>query len=218
MLAYYDERAPDYDEAYTLGTGTASIRDPGVFTTEAQALSAVVERCVGGRVLDLACGTGYWLSAYASRCSHVTLLDQSERMLAECRTKVERSGLGDRCTLVRGDVFEHRLDAAAYDCALVGFLISHLTDSEEARLFAALKTVLTASGRFLILESAWSPARAEVHIKAGRQERRLNDGSAFDIYKRYFDRADVTKWARRYAVSLDVEHFGTAFLAVSGRF
>jgi len=28
----------------------------------------------------------------------------------------------------------------------------------------------------------------------------------------------VTEWARRYAVSLDVEHFGTAFLAVSGRF
>src|SRR4029079_15543495 len=110
----------------------------------------------------------------AGRCSHVTLLDQSERMLAECRTKGERSGLGDRCTLVRGDVFEHRLDAAAYHRALVGFLISLLTDPDEARLFAALKTVLTASGRFLILESAWSPARAEVHIKAGRQERRLN--------------------------------------------
>ena len=31
MLAYYDERAPEYEEAYTIGTGTASIPDPEVF-------------------------------------------------------------------------------------------------------------------------------------------------------------------------------------------
>jgi hypothetical protein len=31
MLRYYDERALEYDEAYTRGTGTASIPDPAVF-------------------------------------------------------------------------------------------------------------------------------------------------------------------------------------------
>jgi hypothetical protein len=31
MLAYYNERAPDYEEAYTLGSGTASITDPSRF-------------------------------------------------------------------------------------------------------------------------------------------------------------------------------------------
>jgi hypothetical protein len=37
MLAYYDERAPEYEEAYTRGTGTASISDPEVFKVEARA-------------------------------------------------------------------------------------------------------------------------------------------------------------------------------------
>ena len=88
MLAYYNERAPEYEEAYTLGTGTSSIRNPEVFTAEARALAAVVERHVHGRVIDLACGTGFWLPSYAAHSTHVTLFDQSDRMLDECRKKV----------------------------------------------------------------------------------------------------------------------------------
>lgn len=217
MLAYYDERASEYEEAYTLGTGTSSIRDPGVFTSEARILSAIVRERISGRMIDIACGTGFWLPAYEGACSHITLLDQSGKMLDECRKKVEALGLAERCVLLQGDVLEHRFPTASYDCALVGFLFSHLTQAEEARMFAALKTMLAPSGRFLILESAWSPERASVNVKDARQERRLNDGTTFEIYKRYFDRGDVLEWQRRYEVALEFEHFGAAFVAVSGQ-
>ena len=216
MLAYYDARASEYEEAYTRGTGTASIQDPSVFTNEARILSSIARQRVSGRVIDLACGTGFWLPAYAEQCSHVTLVDQSERMLDECRKKVERLGLTSKATLLQGDLFDRPFTTARYDCAVIGFLISHLTDAQEAQLFAALATMLTARGRFLILESAWSPERAEVNAKEERQARRLNDGSRFEIYKRYFDRDDVAEWGRRYQVSLEIEHFGAAFMAVSG--
>ena len=48
MLAYYDERAAEYEEAYTLGTGTASIRDPEVFKSEAARFGRVVAEIVHG--------------------------------------------------------------------------------------------------------------------------------------------------------------------------
>jgi demethylmenaquinone methyltransferase/2-methoxy-6-polyprenyl-1,4-benzoquinol methylase len=217
MLAYYNERAPEYEEAYTLGTGTASIQDSSVFTGEARILSSIVGRHLSGRVIDLACGTGFWLPHYAGACSAITLFDQSERMLDECRKKVTGDGLADRCVLLQGDVLEHQFPAASYDCALVGFLLSHLADAQEALLFSALKKMLVPSARFLLLESAWSPERAKVNVKADQQERRLNDGTAFQIYKRYFDRDDVREWQRRHEVALEIEHFGAAFLAVSGR-
>ena len=216
MLAYYDERASEYEEAYTLGTGTSSIQDPGVFTSEARILSAIVGQRLSGRVIDVACGTGFWLPHYAGACSHITLFDQSEKMLGECRKKIDAGGLTERCVLLQGDVFEHRFPTGSYDCALVGFLLSHLTEAQERLLFSALTRMLVPSGRFLILESAWSPERAKVNVKADRQERRLNDGTAFEIYKRYFDRDDVLEWQRRHDVSLEVEHFGAAFVAVSG--
>ena len=216
MLRYYDERASEYEEAYVLGTGTASIPDPEVFRREAALLTRMVEHFARGRLVDLACGTGYWLPYYVAGCSSVTLIDQAPRMLQECRKKIASLDALDRITIVQDDVLEHSFRPRAFDSALVGFLISHLTDVEEQQLFERLKTMLDTDGRFLILDSAWSPERARFNRKTERQERRLNDGSRFEIYKRYIDRQDVVEWERKYGVATSIEHFGTAFIAVSG--
>jgi ubiquinone/menaquinone biosynthesis C-methylase UbiE len=218
MLTYYDERAPEYEEAYTLGTGTASIPDPEVFKGEARVLTDIVSRFAHGRIMDLACGTAYWLPSYAPNCSRITLFDQSSRMLTEGRVKAHRLGIVDRCAFVQGDFFAHKFDQAAYDTVLVGFFLSHLTEAQERLLFDALRTMLDASGRFLILDSAWSPERSKFNAKVERQPRRLNDGTAFEIYKRYCDQDDISRCAREYDAKLDIEHFGPAFYAVSGTF
>jgi SAM-dependent methyltransferase len=218
MLDYYNERAPEYEEVYTLGTGSASIRDPEIFKSEATRLAEIVQAFGSDWLIDVACGTGYWLPFYAGRCSHITLFDQSERMLAECRKKIVRFGLVERSVLIQGDLFDYDFASATHDCVLVGFLLSHLTEAQEPRLFAALRTMLGTAGRFLVLDSAWSRERARSNKKVGRQERSLNDGRRFEIYKRYCDRADVIRWASRYDATLRIEHFGRAFFAVSGQF
>lgn len=150
MLSYYDERAPEYDEAYTLGTGTASIRNPRVFTAEARVLAGVVARIAHGRMMDLACGTAYWLPDYGSNCSSITLFDQSARMLAEARAKANRLGIADRCVFLQGDFFEQKFNEKAYDTALVGFFLSHLTEAQEPLVFDALRNMLDCSGQFVI--------------------------------------------------------------------
>jgi ubiquinone/menaquinone biosynthesis C-methylase UbiE len=216
MLAYYDERAPEYEDAYTRGTGTASIPDPEVFKTEARALDGVVERLARGRLMDLACGTAYWLPRYASRCSTITLFDQSPRMLAESRAKAARLEVLDRCVFLQGDVFAHQFEHEAYDTVLVGFLLSHLTEDQEPVFFEAIRNMLATGGQMLLLDSAWSPERAKFNTKVERQARRLNDGTAFEIYKRYTDRHDVSRWGRLYGMELRLEYFGTAFYAVVG--
>ncbi len=187
MLAYYDERAPEYDEAYTLGTGTASMPDPEVFKAEARVLSGIVGRIARGRIMDLACGTAYWLSHYAPNCSRITLFDQSERMLAESRAKADRLGILDRCVFIQGDFFEQEFESNVYDTVLIGFFLSHLTEAQEPLLFDTVRTLLDSSGRFLILDSAWSTERARFNAREERQPRRLNDGTAFEVYKRYCD-------------------------------
>ncbi len=218
MLAYYDKRAPEYDEAYTRGTGTSSIRDPGVFVTEATLLSRIVATTVRGRVMDLACGTAYWLPQYGPRCEHVTLFDQSDRMLSEAKAKAHTLGLADRCSIELGDFFAHRFAERAFDSVLVGFFLSHLTEAQEGVLFETLRAMLRPGGRFLIMDSAWGPERAAVNAKVECQARRLNDGTAFQIYKRYCDREDLDRWPVAYGVTVQVEHFGRAFYAASGTF
>ena len=139
-------------------------------------------------------------------------------MLDECRKKTDALGVTERCTVVQADVFAHDYPERAYDCVLVGFLLSHLTEEQEQLVFEKLGRMLDASGRFLILDSAWSPERARFNAKIERQERRLNDGSRFEIYKRYIDRNDITNGRRSTGVATSIEHLGTAFVAVSGLF
>jgi ubiquinone/menaquinone biosynthesis C-methylase UbiE len=215
MLAYYDERAPEYEEAYTRGTGTASIDDPTVFTAEIAELERIVRGFGRGHLLDLACGTGYWLPHYLGNCSGVTLFDQSEGMLAECRLKIRRLGAADRCSIVRADVFEHQFPGSAHDSALVGFLLSHLADEQEQAVMKILRQTLCDNARVLILESAWTDLRAKFNQKAGRQARRLNDGTEYDIYKRYISRADISAWGSKHGVTPNIEYFGEALCAVS---
>ncbi len=59
----------------------------------------------GSHVLELGCGTGRNLIAAAKRYPNVRFcgLDISEQMLDTARANIERAGLTDRITLVRGD-------------------------------------------------------------------------------------------------------------------
>ncbi len=218
MLAYYNERAAEYEEAYTRGTGTASITDPSVFTNEISVLAGLVRGFGCGHLIDVACGTGYWLPHYVGNCSHATLFDQSERMLAECELKVRRLAVADRCSLVRGDVFEYQFAPRAYDCALVGFLLSHLSEVQEHLVMQVLRNTLGPGACVLILESAWTDLRARFNQKVEWQTRRLNDGTEFQVYKRYISREDIGGWERKHGVRTTIEHFGEALCAVSATF
>jgi ubiquinone/menaquinone biosynthesis C-methylase UbiE len=218
MLGYYNERASEYEEAYRLGTGTASITDPTVFTTEIGVLEGIVRGFGSGHLLDLACGTGYWLPLYIGNCSRVTLIDQSERMLSECELKVRRWAVADRCSFVRGDVFDYQFPTCTHDSALVGFLLSHLSEEQEHLLIQVLRQTLRPDARVLILDSAWTDLRAKFNQKVEQQTRRLNDGTEFQIYKRYLSREDIGAWDRKYGLRTTIEHFGEAFCAVSAAF
>ena len=168
MKDYYNERATEYEEAYTLGTGTASIETPGLFKSEAIAVSKVVEKFGRGRLIDIACGTGYWLPFYVANVSHVTFLDQSENMLAECRGKVSTLGIGANCKFVQADLFDHCFDET-YESALLAFLVSHMTLEQETYLFRILRTILGTAGDFLIMDSAWSEPVSTPRLR-GKQE------------------------------------------------
>lgn len=115
--------------------------------------------------------------------------------------------IADRCSLARGDFFDYEFDQGGYDFALVAFFLSHLTEAQEPMLFGALRNMLDSSGRFLILDSAWSGERARFNAKSERQERRLNDGTRFEVYKRYCSQEDIAGWAT------DQADFGTALVS-----
>jgi len=216
MFHYYDERADEYEGLYTLGAGPASIPEPEAYKEEVQILAGICVKLCTGRMIDIACGTGFWLPYYAPNCSEITLIDQSKQMLAECREKIVHLKIGDKCCVIEGDFFEKNLDMGPFDTALAGFFVGHLTRDKEANFFNKLRSLLRPGGRFVVLESVWNDERAKTRPKEGPHVRRLNDGREFEIYKRYFETQDVADFQKRYGLECKVEHIGRVFIAFSG--
>lgn len=215
MMEYYDERAREYDEIFE-GKGPACYR-PQYYVEDIKNIEIFMKDFGKERVIDIACGSAYWLPFYYDKCSSFTFLDQSAKMLDECRLRVDKLGIGDKSEYIKNDILEHEFDSAGkYDCAVIGFLLSHFTKVQEEVLFKKLKAICKPGSEILIIDNTWTKVRARDHNKEGIMERRLNDGRTFKIYKRYFDTGDLSTLLESYGITMKNEFFGNSFTAVLG--
>ena len=211
MMSYYDERAEEYDEIY-LGKSHTTI-DADVYRKDVANVSEMVSRFGKGHLIDIACGAGFWLPNYARNCNQITFLDQSARMLSKCKDRVEELGLADISSFIQGDFLDIKLEASKYDCALVGFLLSHLTLEQEKTFFRKLEENLKANPQLMFIESAWNKRRQRYQEKEGVQERVLNNGRIFRVYKRYFDKPAVEEMFEWYKFEVISYYTGEAIIA-----
>lgn len=214
MTSYYDERAEEYDEIYA-GKGPA-IPVPNAYKGDVAEISEMVSAFGTGHLIDIGCGTGFWLPYYEGNCSKVTLIDQSERMLSVCRKRANEMGVQTKCRFIRGDFFAVALEDHLFDSAIVGFFLSHLSLERERTFFEKLRSILRPGAPLMVIDSAWSRKRERHRRKEGIQERILKNGRTFTIYKRYFNRSDLEGMLERYSFGQDSFHIGDVFLAVVG--
>jgi len=211
MMSYYDERAEEYDKIY-LGKSHTTI-DADVYRKDVANVSEMVSRFGKGHLIDIACGAGFWLPNYARNCNQITFIDQSARMLSKCKDRVEELGLADISSFIQGDFLDIKLEASKYDCALVGFLLSHLTLEQEKTFFRKLEGNLKANPQLMFIESAWNKRRQRYQEKEGVQERVLNNGRIFRVYKRYFDKPAVEEMFEWYKFEVISYYTGEAIIA-----
>ena len=165
MKAYYDARAPEYDEWY-YGQGQHAGRErPGWFEEVARLLEAIAS-LPAARTLDVACGTGF-----LTRHLHgeVVGLDQSPRMLDVAR------GQAPNATFVEGDALELPFAARSFERVFTGHFYGHLEPDVRARFLADARRV---APELVVVDSAGSGEEV--------QERILSDGTRWEVYKRWF--------------------------------
>jgi ubiquinone/menaquinone biosynthesis C-methylase UbiE len=170
VKAYYDRRAPEYDDWWR-GAGLFAERDRPGWEEEVGALSAAIASLEPTRILDVACGTGF-LTRHLR--GEVVGLDQSESMLEEARRQAPAA------TFVRGDALSLPFDDESFDRVFIGHFYGHLDDEQRAHFLGEARRV---APELVVVDSALRPdVEPEEH-----QERVLNDGSRWAVYKRYFE-------------------------------
>jgi ubiquinone/menaquinone biosynthesis C-methylase UbiE len=167
---YYDTRAPEYDEWY-LDVGRFASRDRPGWREAVSALERAVAELQPARTLDVACGTGF-LTRHLR--GEVTGLDQSERMIEIARERIPAA------TFVQADALPLPFDDSSFDRVFTGHFYGHLQGAEREAFLAEAHRV---APELIVVDSAVRPD----HDREEVQERVLNDGSAYEVYKRYFD-------------------------------
>jgi ubiquinone/menaquinone biosynthesis C-methylase UbiE len=193
VKAYYDRRAPEYDD-WWLGTGLHADRDRPGWEEEVDALIRALAALPPARTLDVACGTGF-LTRHLP--GEVVGLDQSESMLEIAQARVPAAAF------VHGDGIELPFPDRAFERVFTGHFYGHLEETAKRRFLAEARRV---AGELVLVDSALCDGHEPVEV----QERILKDGSRWDVYKRYFT-ADAL--ARELGGG-HVVHAGRWFVAV----
>ncbi len=174
MKEYYDTRAPEYDDWY-LGRGAFAERERPDWQAELAQLTVVIAGLAPTRTLDVACGTGFLTQHLRG---DVVGLDQSARMLDEARRQAPRA------RFVQGDGLTLPFPNDAFDRVFTGHFYGHLHEDDRVRFLAEAARV--AKG--LVVADA---SLAHSDLAEDVQTRVLNDGSQWEVYKRWFSGAGL---------------------------
>ena len=127
------------------------------------------------RTLDVACGTGFLTRHLAG---DVVGLDASERMLEVAREQAPQA------RFEHGDALSLPFEDGAFDRVFTSYFYCHLEDEERERFLAEARRVAPSS--------SWSRRSEEPATRPERwEDRRLKDGSAWQVYKRVFEGPDL---------------------------
>ena len=177
MKAYYDRRAPEYDDWY-LGLGRFDGLERPDWDDDLRALEQTVAALPPARTLDVGCGTAF-LTRHLRGV--VVGLDQSAAMLAIARERMPDA------TFVRADALRGLpFPDASFDRVFSAHFYGHLEPGERARFLADARRV---APEITVVDAAVRPD----HEREERQERRLKNGSRWEVYKRYFTAEELAR-------------------------
>jgi len=174
VKAYYERRAPEYDDWY-LGTGRFAERDRPGWEEEVERLCGALGGLPPARTLDVACGTGF-LTRHLP--GEIVGFDQSAAMLEEAGRQAPVA------TFVQGNALELPFPDSAFERVFTAHFYGHLEGADRVAFLLEARRV---ASELVVVDSALRPGVEPEE----RQERILDDGSSWEVYKRYFTHEEL---------------------------
>ncbi|EHR73337.1 methylase involved in ubiquinone/menaquinone biosynthesis [Burkholderiales bacterium JOSHI_001] len=214
LRTYYARRAREYEAIYHKPERQADLRTleawlPGVFANR--------------RVLEIACGTGWWSPHGASACTQWLATDANPEVIEIARSKPLPAGkvrfaLVDAYTLAE-------LGDAKFDAAFAGFWWSHVPVKQLPDFLRTLHARLAPGSPVVFMDNRYvagssTPlSRTDAHGNT-YQQRTLADGSTHEVMKNFPQRDEVLALLGKSARDIrwtELEFFWTLEYTTAGR-
>ena len=211
MLAYYEARAPEYDDWY-LRRGRyerGPVHDAAWNAELDMAGRWLDEQPIHGEIVELAAGTGWWSPLLASK-GELSLYDGAPAPLDRARERLVAHHL--RAHLHVRDAWAE--PDRAVDVVFTGFWLSHVPRARLDAFLGVVRRWLKPGGTFAFIDSLFDPQSSAIDHPAPADDtsvRRLDDGREFTIVKVYYDPAELER-------ALERAGFEAAGVSTTGRF
>jgi demethylmenaquinone methyltransferase/2-methoxy-6-polyprenyl-1,4-benzoquinol methylase len=207
LIEYYARRVRQYERVYEKPERQEDLRN---------LRTLVADFFKGKRVLEVACGTGYWTEIISHEARSITALDVNQEVLAAARAKPIAPG---KATFLRGDVYALPDLAGGFDAGLAGFWWSHIPKSRLRKFLTGFHRALEPGARVMFFDNAYvegsstalsridsdrnpvSPADAEGNTY---QQRVLDDGSSYEVLKNFPTAEELRRTVDGLATEVEV--------------
>ena len=184
MEAYYARRAAEYEKIYDKPERQADL---------ARMRADIPALFRGERVLEIACGTGYWTPLIAAQAESVLALDYADETLEIARAKRYEKG---NVRFQQGDAYHLPAWPERFTACYAGFWWSHVPVERLDPFLAGLHARLQPGARVAFMDNRYVEGSSTPLARrdaAGNtyQERRLADGSRHEVLKNFPDPAEL---------------------------
>ena len=205
LTEYYGRRAREYEQIY--------FRADPVRQGEQQTIAAAMRRLFRDRrVLEVACGTGFWTEKISPVVQHLCAVDASPEMLGIASSKALPA---DKVEFRQGDAYELDSVPGMFDAGLANFWFSHVPKSRMEEFLTTFHAKLVPGAVVFMADNVYLPGTGgELVERPGVADtfkmRTLSDGSRHAVLKNYYVAAELKEILERSGTDLKI-HVGQCF-------
>ena len=199
LRRYYDDRASVYDDMY--------LRSDPMWRRELEAVAdAMTKVLCDRRVLEVACGTGFWTEIVAKVALHVVAIDVSEKMLTFAQ---KRKPSSDNVEYSYGDAYALAEVSSEFNAGLACFWFSHIPKARIDEFLGGFHKKLGKAAVVFLADNVYVPGiGGQLISKAGVEDtfklREGSDGSKYEVLKNYYNRDTLRRLLSSRTLDLEV--------------
>lgn len=209
MEAYYAKRAAEYEKIFEKPerqSDLARMREdiPALFAAE--------------RVLEIACGTGYWTPLIAAKAESVLATDYNEETLVIARSKRYPKG---NVRFERADAYALPAWPEKFSACYAGFWWSHIPLNRIDGFLAGVHARLQPGARVVFMDNRYVEGSSTPISRTDAegntyQSRKLSDGAKHEVLKNFPTQAELRARLGRELQLTEYEYYWVASYRIMG--
>lgn len=201
---YYSKRAKEYEKIYYR-------TDPLRQDEQNKISKKIKELFEDKKVLEVACGTGYWTTYLSETAKEITAIDNSTEVIKIAKKKKYRCPVYFK----KCDAYHLPFKINSFEGSLVNFWFSHIPKEKIKPFLDNLHSVLLNNSVVFIADNVFNENIGGKLVKDSRSNntykiRVLEDGEQYKVLKNYYSEQEIKKIFNSDMVILDI-YFGSCF-------